>query len=81
VFVPFVQLLPPSVMYCQVAPVSSPMMLTVPFVVMLSVADVPVSWARARLGAAGGVWSTLMARLVSLPVLPARSVCLTLTVG
>ena len=52
------QLLPPLVLYCQVAPASMPVTLTVPILVMPSLALVPVSAARAKVGAAGGVVST-----------------------
>jgi len=56
---------------------------TVPLLVMLSLLNLPVSVVRAMVGAAGGVTSTMMSALFTLGVvvvLPARSVCLTLTV-
>jgi len=80
-FVPFVQLLPLSVLYCQVALVSSPVTMTVPLLVMLSVLNLPVSENRVKLGAAGGVVSTVIVLVFWLGVvvvLPARSVCLIL---
>ena len=55
------QLVPPLVLYCQVAPVSMPVTLTVPMLVMPSLAMVPLSVARAKVGAAGAVPSTVMA--------------------
>ena len=53
---PVVQLVPPLVLYCQVAPASRPATLTEPMLVMLSVA-MPLLVARVIVGAAGGVVS------------------------
>ena len=49
------------VLYCQVAPVSMPETLMVPTLLMPSVALVPLSVARANVGAAGAVVSTVIA--------------------
>ena len=78
--VPFVQFAPLLVLYCQVAPVSMLLTLTVTMLVMLSVADAPESVCSVNLGARGAVVSSVMAAvlLVAVPRLPARSVCLTL---
>ena len=51
------QVLPPLVLYCQVAPASMPETLMVPTLVMPSVALVPLSVASAKLGAAGAAVS------------------------
>ena len=53
------QLAPPLVLYCQVAPASMPVTLMVPTLVMPSLALMPLSIARAKLGAAGGVVSAV----------------------
>ena len=52
------QVLPPLVLYCQVAPASIPVTLMVPTLVMPSVALVPSSLARAKVGATGAAVST-----------------------
>ena len=57
---PVVQLVPPLVLYCHVAPASSPATLTVPTLVMLSAAT-PLSLARVMVGAEGGVVSGVTA--------------------
>src|SRR3989338_1336599 len=49
--VPAFQVLPLSVLYCQVAPVSRPLTFTVPLPVSLSVALLPVSAASDSVGA------------------------------
>ena len=74
-----VQVPPPLVVYCQVAPNSSPLTFTRPLLVMPSLPELPVSLARANPGVVGGVASTAIvaALLVAVLVLPARSVCLT----
>ena len=78
---PASQLMPPLMLYCQVAPASSPLTLTLPLLVMPS-PTTPLSTARLRPGAAGGVVSTggvtvlSMSRLRALdaaPLLPAAS--------
>jgi len=77
--VPVVQLLPLSVLCCQVALVSMLLTLTVTTLVTPSLLNLPVSWARAMVGAAGEVWSMVMSALFCagvVVVLPARSVCL-----
>ena len=55
------QLLPPLVLYCQVAPASMPVTLMVPTLVMPSLLELPSSVARAKVGAAGAVLSIVMA--------------------
>ncbi len=78
--VPVSQVVPPLMLYCQVAPGSSPLTLTVPLLVMPSVADTPVSTASAAVGAMGGIVSTVTAP--SAPTwltLPATSVWRTST--
>ena len=76
--VPFVQVPPLLVLYCQVAPVSSPVMLIVPLLVMLSVVDAPLSAARARFGAVTEVSMVMVVLFCpgGLVVFPAGSVCL-----
>ena len=54
---PVLQLVPPSVLYCQEAPDSMPLMLTRPLLVMASLADEPVSAESARVGALKAVVS------------------------
>ena len=54
---PVTQVPPPLVLYCQLAPLSRPVTLTVPTLVMASVADKPVSVARSKVGAMGGAVS------------------------
>ena len=78
---PVIQLLPPLVLYCQLAPGSSPATLTTPLVVMPSLALEPVSLAKVGTGDAGAVVSrvTLSAADASL-TLPAASVWRTRTV-
>ena len=51
---PSTQFAPPSLLYCQLAPAARPLTLTVPSLVMLS-PKMPLSRARLRVGAAGGV--------------------------
>ena len=71
---PASQLLPPLVEYCQLAPASRPVTLTVPLFVMPSLLLVPVSLARARPGAVGALVSMVTAASCALAlVLPARS--------
>ena len=74
------QLAPPLVLYCQVAPASMPETLTVPTLVMPSLLELPSAVARAKAGAAGAVVSKVMtAALLDgvAVVLLATSVCLT----
>ena len=77
-FVLVVQFAPLSVLYCQVALASMPVMLSIPLLVSPSVADVPVSACSAIPGAAGGVVSMVMAAgfWMGVVVFPAWSVCL-----
>ena len=71
---PVVQLPPPLVEYCQLAPASRSATLTVPLLVMPSVSLAPVSAARARLGASGALLSTVISLSSPLElVLPAIS--------
>jgi len=81
VSVPVVQLLL-SRLYSQVLLGSSWLTAISPLLVILSVLDVPVSVVRVKLGAMGAVVSTMIDPLFWLGVLmlPAMSVCLTLTV-
>ncbi len=73
--VPAIHVVPPLVLYCQAAPGSSPLKLTVPLLVIPSLADAPVSLTSATTGATGGVWSTVTApSAAGAPVLPAASV-------
>ena len=51
---------PPFTLYCQLAPASSPVTLTVPTLVLAS-PDVPLSVAKARVGAMGAVVSVVLA--------------------
>ena len=77
---PLVQEDPEFKEYCQVAFVSSPVILIAPFVVMPSELDDPVSLASASEGNDGAVVSTAMdPRLATEEVFPAWSVCLTFT--
>ena len=78
--VPGVQLAPLSALYSQMESFSMALTLIVTILVIPSVADAPESVCSAMTGAAGGVVSMVMAALFWLVVvLPARSVCLTLT--
>ena len=61
---PGVQLAPASVLYCQVAPLSRPVTLRRPLLVILSAVLVPLSVARLRLGAEGRVLSSFKLLLV-----------------
>ena len=71
---PACQMAPASVEYCQLAPASRPNTLTVPLLVMPSLLLLPVSAARAMLGAAGVLLSMVIAPSWALAlVLPARS--------
>ena len=73
------QVLPPLVLYCQVAPASTPETLTVPTLLMPSLALAPVSVARANVGAAVMVSTVMAAALLDgvTVTLLAASVCLT----
>ncbi|MCY1241717.1 hypothetical protein D9M72_546370 [compost metagenome] len=80
--VPATQVVPPSVLYSQVAPASMPVTLMVPSLVMPSVAESPVSLARTGVGLTGALTApesmVICPRAVGAPaVLPARSVCCT----
>src|SRR3569832_914188 len=77
--VPVRQLVPPSVLYCQIAFVSRPVTLTIPSLVIVSVLLLPVSAASESVGLAAFVSST-KAWLVTVPALPALSVTLSLSV-
>ncbi len=79
--VPATQVAPPSVLYCQVAPGSSPLTVTVPLLVIPSAGDRPVSTASIAAGASGKVVSTVTALSTDgVPTLPAASACRTSTV-
>src|SRR6185503_13828219 len=71
---PAVQFAPPSMLYCQVAPASSPLTFTVPLLVIWSLLELPLSVASARLGALGAVASRVIAAPLADAVLPAPSV-------
>ena len=70
---PASQLAPASVEYCQLAPASRPITLTVPLLVMPSLLLLPVSLARARAGATAAVSMVTAASWPLALVLPARS--------
>ena len=76
--VPVVQLVPPLVLYCQLAPVSRPVTLTVPLLVMPS-PKAPLSTARLRVGAAAVPSSVKLSALDAALTLPATSVWRTVT--
>ena len=78
---PFIQLAPLSVLYCQVAPVSRPVTFTLPLEVTPSELLDPVSFASERAGAAGAEVSTMIVAALDLagPVFPARSIWRTWT--
>ena len=76
------QVLPPSVLYCQVAVASTPPTVTLVLLVMLSVLLLPVSAAKAKAGALGAevsIVQLLALLLVVAETLPAKSVCRTCT--
>ena len=76
---PAVQLVPALRLYSQVAPVSNPVTLTVPMFVMLSL-PLPLLVAREAAGAEGAVPSRVkVSALEAVLVLPAASVCRTVT--
>ena len=59
------QVVPLSMLYCQVASDSKPLTVTPPLLVMLSVVLLPVSAVRAKVGAKGGVVSRDTVKLTS----------------
>ena len=72
---PVAQTLPLLVLYCQWSVSDASVTLTVPWLVMSSVYDVPVSDVRAKVAATGATVSTVMASCVAaLLLLPAASV-------
>ena len=75
------QVLPLSVLYCQVAPASTPLTVTPVLLVKPSVLLLPVSAVKAKLGALGSVVSIvqLLVLLPTVDTLPAVSVCRTCT--
>ena len=76
------QVLPLLVLYCHVAPVSTPLTVTLLLLVMLSVLLLPVSAAKANAGVLGAEVSMvqlLVLLLVVAETLPAKSVCRTFT--
>jgi len=79
--VPLDHVVPPLVLYCQVAPVSKPVTVTVPALLMPSVLLAPVSLLRTTLGALGEALSMVKAAalLLAALVLPALSVWRTCT--
>ncbi|MCY1247804.1 hypothetical protein D9M72_611690 [compost metagenome] len=72
--VPATQVVPPSVLYSQVAPDSMPVTLTVGLLVMPSVAEAPVSVARTAAGAATAVSSVTASGALLALTLPAASI-------
>ena len=73
-----VHVAPPSVEYCTVAPVSTPERVSAPLLVILSVADDPVSLVSAMVGAVGALVSRVKAKAVeATEILPATSICRT----
>src|SRR5690554_3795504 len=70
---PSVHVSPPSVEYSHVASASRPLTFTVPLLVILSVASLPVSSASSRVGASGAVVSTVVEPVVGSLSLPAWS--------
>ena len=77
---PLFQVLPPSTLYCQLAPASSPVTLTVPTLLMWSLTEMPLSSAKLRLGAAGAVLSRVNANALEAALtLPAASLWRTMT--
>ncbi|MCY1241718.1 hypothetical protein D9M72_546380 [compost metagenome] len=72
--VPATQVVPPSVLYSQVAPASMPVTLMVPSLVMPSVAEAPVSLAKAAPGAATAVSSVTASGVLLALTLPAASI-------
>src|SRR5207237_866757 len=73
------QVAPPSALYSTSAPASTPLSASVPSLVTRSGAELPVSLESATPGAACAVVSSVKEKLAAGPVLPATSVCLTLT--
>ena len=73
--------LPLSVLYCHVASVSTPLTVTLAFLVTSSKPFLPVSAVKAKVGVLGKVVSMvqLMVLLVTVDTLPAKSVCRTCT--
>ena len=70
---PLTQVVPPLLLYCQAAPASRPVTLTLPLLVMPS-PTTPLSTARLRLGAAGTAVSNVKASALELALrLPATS--------
>ena len=59
------QVVPLSMLYCQVASASKPLTVTPPLLVMLSVLLLPVSAVKAKVGAEGGVVSRDTVKLTS----------------
>ena len=76
------QVLPLLVLYCHVAPASTPLTVTLLLLVMLSVLLLPVSAAKAKAGVLGAevsIVQPLVLLLVVAETLPAKSVCRTCT--
>ena len=75
------QVLPLLVLYCHVAPASTPLTVMLALLVIPSVLLLPLSAVKAKPGALGGVASTvqLLVLLAAVETLPAVSVCRTCT--
>ena len=73
-----VQVAPPSIEYCTVAPVSTPESVIAPLLVILSVDEAPVSLVSAMVGLPGATVSRVKVKAVDgLEILPATSICRT----
>jgi hypothetical protein len=67
---PVVQFVPPSMLYCQAAPASSPLTFTLPLLVILSLLELPLSVASDRLGALAVVSGSEAAGVLAAGVKP-----------
>jgi len=67
---PVVQFVPPSMLYCQAAPASSPLTFTLPLLVILSLLELPLSVASDRLGALAVVSGSEAADVLAAGVKP-----------
>ena len=75
-----VHVAPPSVEYCTVAPVSTPESVSAPLLVILSVADDPVSLVSAMVGAVGALVSRVKTKAAEAADVTPQTACLTSTV-
>src|SRR5207237_9207864 len=65
---------PPLMLYCTLAPLSTPLTFSAPLRVIWSLLELPVSLLSATVGAAGAVVSRVKLKLVAWPVLDGTSV-------